>query len=76
MKNEIEIPIQKQEDLVAANIRRDNYSQTRDLQAMEFNTAIAHRLLIKDKCQVKCDKCGKEFTTETVDGSTKCSECK
>jgi predicted Zn-ribbon and HTH transcriptional regulator len=76
MKNEIEIPIQKQEDMVAANIRRDNYSQIRDLQASEFNTAIASRLLVKDKSQVKCDKCGKEFTTETVGGQAKCTECR
>ena len=44
MKNEIEIPIQKEEDFVAANLRRDKYSQTRDLQAQEYNTAIATRL--------------------------------
>jgi predicted Zn-ribbon and HTH transcriptional regulator len=76
MKNEIEIPIQKQEDMVAANLRRDNYSQTRDQQAMEFNTAIASRLLVKEKNQVKCEKCGKEFTTETISGLTKCPECR
>jgi predicted Zn-ribbon and HTH transcriptional regulator len=46
------------------------------LQAQEFNTAIAGRLLIKDKSQVKCDKCGKEFTSETVSGLTKCPECR
>jgi hypothetical protein len=77
MKNEIEIPIQKEEDLVAANVRRDNYSRVRDLQAMEFNTAIASRLLAKDKSQVKCEKCGKEFAVET--GSielTKCPACR
>jgi predicted Zn-ribbon and HTH transcriptional regulator len=77
MKNEIEIPIQKEEDLVAANVRRDNYSRVRDLQAMEFNTAIASRLLAKDKAQVKCEKCGKEFTTETaITDSAKCPECR
>ena len=76
MKNEIEIPIQKEEDMVAANLRRDNYSRIRDLQAQEFNTAIAGRLLVKDKSQVKCDKCGKEFTAETIEGFTKCPECR
>jgi Zn finger protein HypA/HybF involved in hydrogenase expression len=44
---------------------------------MEFNTAIASRLLAKDKGQVKCEKCGKEFAVET--GSielTKCPACR
>jgi hypothetical protein len=77
MKNEIEVPIQKEEDHVAANLRRDVYSQTRDLQAQEFNTAIASRLLAKDKIQVKCEKCGKEFTTETgTPEVTKCPDCR
>jgi predicted Zn-ribbon and HTH transcriptional regulator len=77
MKNEIDIPIQKEEDLVAANVRRDNYSRVRDLQAMEFNTAIASRLLAKDKIQIKCEKCGKEFTSETeVNDLLKCPDCR
>jgi predicted Zn-ribbon and HTH transcriptional regulator len=77
MKNEIDIPIQKEEDLVAANVRRDNYSRVRDLQAMEFNTAIASRLLAKDKIQVKCEKCGKEFTSDLeVNESLKCPDCR
>jgi len=77
MKDEIDIPIQKEEDMVAANVRRDNYSKVRDLQAMEFNTAIAGRLLAKDKIQVKCEKCGKEFTSETaMNESLKCPECR
>ncbi|MGD0756426.1 MAG: hypothetical protein ABR927_15345 [Bacteroidales bacterium] len=76
MKEEISIPLQKEEDFVAANIRRDNYSRIRDLQALEFNTAIASRLLAKDKSQVKCEKCGKEFTVETgaID-LMKCPDC-
>jgi Zn finger protein HypA/HybF involved in hydrogenase expression len=76
MKNEIDIPIQKEEDFVAANIRRDKYSQVRDLQAQEFNTAIASRLLAQDKTHVKCEKCGKEFTVETgaID-LVKCPDC-
>lgn len=77
MKNEIDIPIQKEEDLVAANVRRDNYSRVRDLQAMEFNTAIASRLHAKDKIQVKCEKCGKEFTSEPeVSDLLKCPDCR
>ncbi len=76
MKNEIDIPLQKQEDLVAANVRRDNYSQSRDLQASEFNNAIASRLRVKDQNQVKCEKCGKEFTSQVISGFTKCPECR
>lgn len=77
MKNEIEIPIQKEEDFVAANLRRDKYSQTRDLQAMEYNTAIASRLLAKDKFQIKCEKCGKEFTVEADSKDLmRCPECR
>ena len=77
MKDEIDIPIQKEVDFVAANIRRDNYSQIRDLQASEFNTAIASRLLAKDKTQVKCEKCGKEFTngSDTKD-LLMCPDCR
>jgi predicted Zn-ribbon and HTH transcriptional regulator len=77
MKDEIDIPIQKEVDFVAANIRRDNYSQIRDLQASEFNTAIASRLLAKDRAQVKCEKCGKEFTADTnAKDLTKCPDCR
>ena len=77
MKNEIEIPIQKEEDFVAANLRRDKYSQTRDLQNKEFNTAIASRLLSQDKSQVKCEKCGKEFTVAADSKDMlKCHECR
>jgi hypothetical protein len=77
MKNDIEIPILKEEDFVAANIRRDKYSLIRDKQNSEFNGAIASRLLAKDKTQVKCEKCGKEFTTETgTEVFMKCPECK
>jgi hypothetical protein len=77
MKNEIDIPVLKQEDFVAANIRRDNYSLIRDKQAMEFNGAIASRLLAEESKQVKCEKCGKEFATEAdAEGPMKCPECK
>jgi hypothetical protein len=77
MKDEIDIPIQKEEDFVAANLRRDNYSRTRDLQAMEFNTAIASRLLANTKSQVKCEKCGKEFETESdAKELLRCPDCR
>ena len=77
MKNEIDIQILKEEDFVAANIRRDNYSLIRDKQNIEFNGAIASRLLANEKIHVKCEKCGKEFTTDTgTEGPVKCPECK
>ena len=75
MKNEIDIPLQKEEDLIAANIRRDNYSRIRDLQALEYNGAIASRLLAKDKTLVKCEKCGKEFNSESIPDLLKCPDC-
>jgi hypothetical protein len=77
MKNEIIIPVLKEEDFVAANKRRDTYALTRDLQASESNTAIAARLLLKDKNQVKCEKCGKEFAAGITSAeSLTCPECK
>jgi Zn finger protein HypA/HybF involved in hydrogenase expression len=77
MKNEIEIPIQKEEDFVAANLRRDKYSQTRDLQNQEFNTAIASRILSQDKSQIKCEKCGKEFKVDADSKDLlKCPDCR
>ena len=77
MKNEIDIPIQKEEDMVAANLRRDKYSQTRDIQASEFNSAIASRLIAQNKIQVKCDQCGKEFSTDTsTKDLMKCPDCR
>jgi hypothetical protein len=48
MKKEITIPVQIQElkeaDIVSAAERRNRYSLLRDLQAQEFNDAIAERL--------------------------------
>ena len=77
MKNEIDIPILKEEDFVAANIRRDNYSLVRDKQNLEFNGAIASRLLAKEVNQVKCEKCGKEFAAEPgTQAPLMCTECK
>jgi hypothetical protein len=49
MKNEISIPdhfpAPKEEDLKAADKRRENYSIGRDQQAREDNEAIARRIL-------------------------------
>jgi hypothetical protein len=44
MKNEIIIPLVKEENLVAAINRREKYSINRDLQAEEFNRAISKRI--------------------------------
>jgi len=76
MKNEISIPVLKEEDSVAAKIRRDNYSMGRDIQATKFNEAIAARLLAEQKIHIKCEKCGKEFESEiTGEDSKVCPEC-
>jgi hypothetical protein len=49
MKNEITIPVHfsdpKEEDIKAADRRRENYSVARDQQAREDNEAIARRIL-------------------------------
>jgi Zn finger protein HypA/HybF involved in hydrogenase expression len=76
MKNEISIPVLKEEDSVAAKIRRDNYSMGRDIQATEFNEAIAARLLAEQKICIKCEKCGKEFESNITEKDLKfCPEC-
>ncbi len=77
MKNEIIIPVLRQEDFAAANKRRDTYALTRDVQAMESNAAIAERLLTEIRNQVKCEKCGKAFSVGiTTEGSQICPDCK
>jgi len=77
MKNEIEIPILKEEDFVAATMRRDKYSAIRDIQALEFNSAIATRLLAEKQHMIKCDKCGKEFDAGiTGEANLTCPDCK
>jgi len=77
MKDEILIPVLKEEDFVAANLRRDKYALSRDLLASESNKAIATRLDAISRNQIKCDKCGKEFEAGiTSEGSLSCSECK
>lgn len=76
MKKEIIIPVLKEEDLVAAKQRRENYASMRDQQAAEFNDAIVKRLLLESKHPVKCESCGKEFTSEKDAVKTvKCPAC-
>jgi hypothetical protein len=77
MKDDIIIPITKEEDFVAANKRRDKYALTRDLQALEFNQAIVTREGMEAKNLVKCDKCGKEFAAgTTAKDLLTCPSCK
>lgn len=76
MKNEINIPVPKEEDITALNKRRDNYAITRDLQAVEFNDAIIKRLQTEARHLIKCDKCGKEFAAGiTAENSLTCPQC-
>ena len=77
MKNEIFIPLLKNEDFVSANERRNTYATKRDLQALEFNGAILTRLQAEKQNIVKCETCGKEFSAGfSSDNSSKCSDCK
>lgn len=76
MKKEISVPLLKVEDFVAANLRRDNYALKRDLQNSEFNEAIVTRLRASDKIKIKCEKCGKELTTDKSSKAIQfCPEC-
>lgn len=81
MKNELIIPDHfpelKEEDLKVADLRREKYSQGRDLLAKEFNEAISSRLLAMGQNKVKCEKCGKEFNAGITEiENLKCPECK
>jgi predicted Zn-ribbon and HTH transcriptional regulator len=77
MKNEIVIPVPKEEDVVALKKRRENYAYTRDIQAIEYNDSIAKRLLSEARHKSKCEKCGKEFPDGIVsEESIICPECK
>lgn len=77
MRNEIDIPIIKEEDIIAANMRRDKYSITRDVQAREFNEAIVTRLLAESEKRIKCEKCGKEFTVSNSENDLlSCPDCR
>jgi hypothetical protein len=77
MKDEIIVPILKEEDFVAANKRRDTYALKRDIQAQESNLAIVTRMLAQEKNQIKCDKCGKEFPAgHAAEGFLSCPACR
>jgi predicted Zn-ribbon and HTH transcriptional regulator len=77
MKNTIEVPLPKKEDIAAANKRRENYAYSRDLLAKEYNESITKRLLANARNQAKCEKCGKEFSAETsYEVSSICPDCK
>lgn len=77
MKNEIDIPVIREENLVAANMRREKYSITRDVKAREFNDAIVARLLAETVTKIKCETCGKEFSVpKTEDTPLKCPDCR
>ena len=53
MKEEIIIPILKNEDSAARITRRETYSRTRDLQAAELNEAISARLAKEKEEQLR-----------------------
>lgn len=75
MKKEIAIQVIKVEDIPAVNLRRQTYALTRDQKNNEFNDAIAARLLADIK--LKCDKCGREFTTKkTSESQLFCPDCR
>jgi predicted Zn-ribbon and HTH transcriptional regulator len=76
MKNNIVIPVIREEDLAAANRRRETYASTRDLLATEFNDAIAKRLIAEAKHLVKCENCGKQFSADSPEVPFKCPDCK
>ena len=80
----------KPEELEAAAKRRENYSISRDLQSKAFNDAIMHRFvkekeMEKEKIenvqteaekQIRCDKCGMEFSTGiSMKGTMACPDC-
>jgi Zn finger protein HypA/HybF involved in hydrogenase expression len=76
MKKEINVPLLKVEDFVAANLRRDNYALKRDQQNSEFNEAIVTRLRAAENTKTKCEKCGREFTTENISTAPPaCPQC-
>lgn len=77
MKKNKDIQDPQKEGNTARRKRRENYALTRDLQASDFNEAIAKRKDLKDRHLVKCEKCGKEFEAiMSSEDSTICPECK
>ena len=77
MDKRIDIPVPGVVNADAANKRREDYAYTRDLQALEYNKAIAKRVLTKAGNMAKCEICGEEFTAETTsEDSLTCPECR
>jgi hypothetical protein len=76
VKNNLIIPVPKQEDLDALKKRRENYAAKRDVQATENNQAISQRLLTENRNFIKCSTCGKEFPSgKAADASLICPDC-
>ena len=75
MKNEKFIPVQGEEDLAVSEVRRKEYALTRDQQALEYNEAIAKRIILIEKNIIKCDRCGKEFSANNASDQKSCPEC-
>jgi hypothetical protein len=77
MKNNIDVPIPKAEDTVAAKMRRENYALSRDQQALEFNEAIVKRIKAFNSNNIKCIKCGKEYSAGMdLNNSGLCMDCR
>lgn len=77
MENEINVQVKKEENFVAENKRSDKYALKRNLQALEFNEAIITRQQAEARNQVKCEKCGKEFSAGIpAKDSLICPNCK
>ncbi len=76
MKDKIDIPIPKVEDLDSLNKRRESYAAKRDLQASEFNLAISKRIEAEAMNLIRCNKCGKEFSSGQSENTLlTCPDC-
>jgi Zn finger protein HypA/HybF involved in hydrogenase expression len=77
MENEINLQVKREGNFIAAENRSDKYALKRNLQALEFNEAIITRELAEARNQIKCEKCGKEFSAgiDSKD-SLVCPKCK
>jgi hypothetical protein len=66
MKNIVEIPVPRVEDLIAGMKRRENYALSRDLLAKENNNAIAKRLQHEAVANSESEKDARDLLTELV----------